>query len=58
MSWQQLIDIRREAAQLVHAQRVALPTACPRDGEPLRTGPGGVLWCPFDGWQYPRDHHN
>lgn len=35
-----------------------LPMACPNDGEPLREGPPeepGVLWCRFDGWQYPRD---
>ena len=25
--------------------------ACPNDGEPLREGPNGVLFCPFDGWQ-------
>lgn len=35
------------------------PVACPNDGEPLRQGPPhtpGVLYCPFDGWQYPRDY--
>lgn len=34
------------------------PVACPNDGEPLRPGPAaemGVLYCPFDGFQYPRD---
>jgi len=34
------------------------PVACPNDGEPLRQGPPqepGILYCPFDGWQYPRD---
>jgi hypothetical protein len=34
------------------------PVACPNDGEPLRQGPSqqpGILYCPFDGWQYPRD---
>ena len=25
--------------------------ACPNDGEPLREGPNGVKFCPFDGWQ-------
>lgn len=35
-----------------------LPMACPRDGTPLLEGPPeepGVLYCPFDFWQYPRD---
>ena len=34
------------------------PVACPNDGEPLRVGPSahsGVWYCPYDGWQYPRD---
>lgn len=35
------------------------PVACPNDGEPLRSGPParqGILYCPFDGWEYPRDY--
>jgi hypothetical protein len=35
-----------------------LPVACPNDGEPLRQGPPsqpGILYCPFDGFQYPQD---
>lgn len=32
-----------------------VPVACPNDGEPLRTGPDGILFCPYDGWQFPRD---
>lgn len=35
------------------------PVACPNDGEPLRLGPShtpGVWYCPYDGWQYPRDY--
>lgn len=35
------------------------PVACPNDGEPLRLGPPqqpGILYCPFDGWQWPRDY--
>jgi hypothetical protein len=32
------------------------PMACPNDGTPLLQAPeSGVLFCPFDGWQYPRD---
>jgi hypothetical protein len=37
------------------------PQACPLCGEPLRpppdtpAGSGMTLYCPFDGFQYPRD---
>lgn len=55
MSWQQLIDIRREAREDVERAAVAVPLACPNDGEPLVSGPGdGSLYCPFDGWSWPR----
>lgn len=27
------------------------PSACPNDGEPLREGPDGFPYCPFDGWR-------
>jgi hypothetical protein len=29
------------------------PIDCPNDGEPLEQGPGGVLHCPADGWEWP-----
>lgn len=39
--------------------REPLPAACPNDGQPLLQGPGTdpsvILFCPFDGWQFPRD---
>lgn len=47
-----------EQAQYIDYYKSAMPTACPNDGEPLRPGPpngGATLYCPFDGWQYPRD---
>lgn len=50
MGWQQLADIYSEAAATYAAEQAARPTACPRDGEPLREGPDGALYCPFDGW--------
>ncbi|MGW0587456.1 hypothetical protein [Streptosporangium sp. NPDC002607] len=53
--WRTLLDIAREATADRQAERERPPTACPNDGEPLRSGPGGVLHCSFDGWQYPRD---
>lgn len=48
-SWYGLLDILREGAQLVQDELEADPTACLDCGEPLRSGPGGVLYCPFDG---------
>ena len=53
--WWGLLAIGREAAQEDRMERERIPIACPSDGEPLRQGPGGVLYCTFDGWQYPRD---
>jgi uncharacterized Zn finger protein (UPF0148 family) len=32
--------------------RLAPLVACPNDGEPLRTGPDGQLYCPFDGERF------
>jgi hypothetical protein len=55
VSWDQLRAIAAEAqaARLDEQQR--RPEACPIDGTPLEEGPGGVLFCRWDGWQYPRD---
>lgn len=50
MSWEQLLDIAREARQLAEAEQSQPPEACPNDGEPLQRGPNGVLHCRFDGW--------
>jgi len=36
------------------------PTSCPNDGTVLVAGPPSspsILYCPFDGWEYPRDWH-
>ena len=49
MSWEQLLTIVKERPE------VNPPVACPNDGTPLQPAPGGVLHCPFDGWQWPRD---
>jgi len=48
-SWQGLLDILREGAQLARDELERDPIACLDCGEPLRTGPNGVLYCPFDG---------
>lgn len=50
MSWEQLLDIVREASKLAEAEQSQPPQACPNDGEPLQRGPNGVLHCRFDGW--------
>lgn len=45
MSWYQLLAMRDQLADSYLTPLVA----CPNDGEPLRTGPNGQLYCPFDG---------
>ena len=57
-SWWQLDSVLKERAEYANYYRSIPPVACPNDGEPLREGPPqqpGVLYCRFDGWQYPRD---
>jgi hypothetical protein len=51
MSWETLRDITREAAEYARAASTAPPTACPQDGEPLRSGPRGELYCPYDAYR-------
>ncbi len=53
MSWQELNTILRDRAAAVPP--LQSPTACPNDGEPLQRGHGAILFCLFDGWQWPRD---
>lgn len=52
MSWAELLAIGQDAAAEREAEQSAPPAACPNDGEPLETGPGGVLHCRFDGWTW------
>lgn len=52
MSWQQLLSVYAEAEEYEREERSTPPTACPNDGEPLRTGPHGELFCRFDGWHW------
>lgn len=49
--WYGLLSSLREAREEFEAESVQLPQACPQDGEPLREGPDGQLFCPFDGWR-------
>lgn len=50
-SWYDLLSIEQEMRQMLEEERSRVPVACPNDGEPLRTGPDGELFCPFDGWR-------
>jgi hypothetical protein len=53
VSWEQLQDIQREAAEMQQEDATAPPTACPLDGTPLDLGLNGVLGCPWCGWRSP-----
>ena len=57
MSWEQLLTIAARNAELRREELSRPPLACPNDGTPLQPGPGNVLFCNHDGWQYPRDDH-
>jgi hypothetical protein len=49
----------QEQAQYQAFYSTVPPVACPNDGTPLKQGPPsdpGILYCPFDFWQYPRDY--
>lgn len=48
-SWYGLLNILQEGAQMAREELERDPVACLDCGEPLRTGPQGVLYCPFDG---------
>ncbi|MFD8075810.1 LamG-like jellyroll fold domain-containing protein [Streptomyces sp. NPDC059718] len=48
-SWYGLLDILREAEQQHREELQRDPVACGDCGEPLRSGPHGELYCPFDG---------
>ena len=60
--WWQLLDIRKQAQEEFDFWAGNPQMACPRCGEPLRNSPtadsgsSAELYCPFDGWQYPRDY--
>jgi hypothetical protein len=55
VSWYQLLDIQQEQAMEARRDKARIPSACPRDGEPLVPGPGNTLHCRYDGYQWPRD---
>lgn len=55
MAWDQLVGILEEARTLDREEAARAPEDCPVDGTPLVDAGNGVLFCTFDGWQYPRD---
>lgn len=58
MSWFQLLDILKQRVSEREYWASTQPYACPQCGEPLRAGPPEserILYCPYDGWTYPRD---
>lgn len=50
MSWEQLAEVVRQGRDDHEVYVSQPPRACPNDGEPLREGPDGTLFCPSDGW--------
>lgn len=55
MAWEELLTIVADTVDQIIEWRTTPPQACPKDGEPLLEGAGGVRYCRFDGWQWPRD---
>lgn len=50
--WYGLLSIITESVNEQVELNAQRPRACPNDGEPLRSGPHGGLYCPYDGWRY------
>lgn len=55
MSWDQLRAMISEAHDIDKKDRSGVPTSCVNDGTPLREGPSGTLFCPYDGLVWPDD---
>lgn len=51
ISWYQLLGVLRNVREERRIWESRPRVACPNDGEPLRAGPGGQVYCPFDGWR-------
>jgi hypothetical protein len=50
MSWDELLSIVRTDRAEQAANRAGPPSACPHDGEPLKTDLEGKLRCPAGDW--------
>lgn len=55
MAWEQLLNMVQEARDIDQRDRSTPPTSCPNDHTALKEGPDGILFCPWDGTQWPRD---
>lgn len=55
MSWEQMLNIVQEARDIDAAELAKVPAECPNDYTALVDAGNGILHCPWDGWQYPRD---
>lgn len=55
MSYEALLGFIQEARDIDAEEQSRPPVECPNDFTALREGPDGILFCPWDGWQYPRD---
>jgi hypothetical protein len=52
VSWYQYLAIVQDAKTMAREEERfrTHPVACPNDGEPLRSGPHGGLFCPWGDW--------
>lgn len=50
-SWYTLLSILEEARDIDRDERTREPECCELCCTPLKEGPHGGLFCPFDGWQ-------
>lgn len=55
MAWETLVAMIAEARDIDAQEASKVPQECPNDYTPLREGPNGISYCPWDGWQHPRD---
>lgn len=55
MSYEQLLSIIAEARDIDAQERAKAPVECPNDHTTLIDAGNGILHCPWDGWQHPRD---
>lgn len=52
MGYYSLLAVIDEAQTLKEEYDSQPPLCCPNDATPLSDGPDGIVFCPFDGWQW------
>lgn len=55
MSWDQLSAMIQEAHDIDQEDRSSEPISCVSCYTPLKAGPDGGLFCPWDGLRWPED---